>query len=126
MTSPNIKSIFTHRHVKYFIPCLFLGLCVVFLYPSTSLHETDIVIPVDYRQIPAGLAVTRPPITGVEVRINGPKAKIKALSDLKLRYELDLSAVNIGLNFVPIDQDQIQLPILMQSFPMNGTSMLME
>ncbi|MBW1694838.1 MAG: YbbR-like domain-containing protein [Deltaproteobacteria bacterium] len=54
--------------------------------------------------------MTQPLVSGIEVRINGPKSKIKTLSALKLRYELDLSGVNIGLNSIPIDQDQIQLP----------------
>lgn len=54
--------------------------------------------------------MTRSSVSGIEVRINGPKSKIKALSNLKLRYELDLSGVNNGFNSIPIDQDQIQLP----------------
>lgn len=110
MTSHRLLSIFSHRYLKYLIPCFILGICIFFLLPNTSLHETDIFIPVDYRQIPAGLTMTQPLVSGIEVRINGSKSKIKTLSALKLRYELGLSGVNIGLNSIPIDQDQIQLP----------------
>ena len=110
MTDPSLQSIFSNRYVKFILLCFFIGICVFLLLPSTSSHEVDIFIPVDYLQIPDGLTMTQPPVTGIEVRINGSKSKIKTLSSLKLRYELDLSGVYTGFNSIPIDPEQIQLP----------------
>ena len=110
MTDHKFQSFFSHRYVKYIIPCFFIGTVVFLLLPSTSLHEIDIFIPLDYRKIPTGLTMTQPPVNGIEVRINGPKSKTKTLSSLKLRYEIDLSDVNTGFNSIPIDPDQIRLP----------------
>ncbi|MCK5194152.1 MAG: hypothetical protein KAQ71_10105 [Desulfobulbaceae bacterium] len=74
------------------------------------LQETDIFIPVDSGQIPAGLTITGPPLKGIEVHVRGPKSTIRTLSDLKIRYVLDLSGVKVGINSIPIKKDRITLP----------------
>jgi YbbR domain-containing protein len=74
------------------------------------LQETDIFIPVDSGQIPAGLTITGPLLKGIEVHVRGSKSTIRTLSDLKIRYVLDLSGVKVGTNSIPIKKDRITLP----------------
>jgi YbbR domain-containing protein len=109
MTSPSRLSILTYRNLKWFILCSFLGICLFLLWPGSSVQETDIFIPVDYSQIPEGLTIATPPLNGIEVRIRGPESAIKALSDQKLGYVLDLSGVDVGVKSIAINQDQILL-----------------
>jgi YbbR domain-containing protein len=80
------------------------------LWPYLSVQETDIFIPVDSEKIPEGLIITNGPFAGIEVHVRGPKSIIRTLSDLKIRYAIDLSGVNIGVNVIPIHQTQIPLP----------------
>jgi YbbR domain-containing protein len=69
-----------------------------------------IFIPVDFDQIPTGLTITGPSLKGIEVYVRGPKSAVRILSDLKMRYVLDLSGVHIGINSIPIKRDRIILP----------------
>ena len=110
MTIQSLQSISGRRYVKYIVLFLLIGLCVFFLLPNASSDEVDIFIPVDYIQIPTGLAIKQPPVNGIEVRISGPKSKIQSLSSMKLRYALDLSGVYTGYNSIPVDPEKIGLP----------------
>lgn len=76
----------------------------------SSLQETVIFIPVDSGQIPPGLTITGPPLKGIEVYVYGPKSAVRTLSDLKIRYMLDLSGVHVGINSIPINKERIILP----------------
>lgn len=98
------------RNLKWFILCFLFGACFLLLWPGSSLHETDIFIPVDIGKTPEGLTITGPPLRGIEVRVRGPKALILTLSDLNLRYVLDLSGIDAGVKSIPINQDHIRLP----------------
>jgi YbbR domain-containing protein len=69
-----------------------------------------IFIPVDSDQIPAGLTITGPSLKGIEVYVRGPKSALRILSDMKMRYVLDLSGAHIGINSIPIEKDRIILP----------------
>jgi YbbR domain-containing protein len=69
-----------------------------------------VFIPVDFGQIPAGLTITGPSLKGIEVYVRGPKSRVRILSDLKMRYMLDLSGVQVGINSIPIKKDRIILP----------------
>jgi len=80
------------------------------LWPDSTVHETDLFIPVDLVKIPEGLTIVGPPLKGLEIRIRAPKSVIKTVSDLKLRYPVDLSGINVGVNTFPIDKDRIPLP----------------
>jgi len=79
------------------------------LWPDSSEQETDIFIPFDYSQVPEGLTIATPPLNGIEVRIRGSESAIKAFSDQKPRYVLDLSGVDIGVKSIAINQSQISL-----------------
>lgn len=110
MTNHSRLSILSHRNMKWLFLCLLLGVGAFLLWPSSALQETNIFIPVDYSQIPTGLTITGPQLKGIEVNVRGPKSAIGALSDLKIRYMLDLSGVNVGVESIPINKDRIPFP----------------
>jgi YbbR domain-containing protein len=116
MTNPSAFSILSFRNLTGLILFFFIGIGIFLLWPYASIQEADIFIPVDSEKIPEGLIVTNGPFTGIEVHVRGPKSIIRTLSDLKIQYTIDLSGVNIGVNFIPIHQAKIPLP--------NGISIL--
>ena len=116
MTNPSAFSILSFRNLTGLILFFFIGIGIFLLWPYASIQEADIFIPVDSEKIPEGLIVTNGPFTGIEVHVRGPKSIIRTLSDLKIQYTIDLSGVNIGVNFIPIHQAKIPLP--------NGVSIL--
>ena len=90
--------------------CFLLGVCLFLPGACSSLQETMIFIPVDSGQIPAELTITGPSLKGIEVYVRGPKSAVRILSNLKIRYVLDLSGVHVGINSIPIKKDRIILP----------------
>jgi YbbR domain-containing protein len=116
MTNPSAFSILSFRNLTGLILFFFIGIGIFLLWPYASIQEADIFIPVDSEKIPEGLIVTNGPFTGIEVHVRGPKSIIRTLSELKIQYTIDLSGVNIGVNFIPIHQAKIPLP--------NGISIL--
>jgi len=116
MTNPSTFSILSYRSLGVLILLFFIGVGIFLLWPYASIQEADIFIPVDSEKIPEGLIITNAPFTGIEVHVRGPKSIIRTFSDLKIKYTIDLSGVNIGVNVIPIHQAQILLP--------NGISIL--
>jgi len=116
MTNPNFFSILSFRNLTGLILFFFIGIGIFLLWPYVSIQEADVFIPVNTEKIPEGLIITNGPFTGIEVHVRGPKSIIRTLSDLKIQYTIDLSAVNIGVNIIPIHQARIPLP--------NGISIL--
>ena len=116
MTNPISFSILNSRNLTGLILFFFIGVGIFLLWPYVSVQETDVFIPADSENIPEGLIITNGPFTGIEVHVRGPKSIIRTLSDLKMQYTIDLSAVNIGVNIIPIYQARIPLP--------NGVSIL--
>ena len=121
MTNHSRLSILSHKNLKWLFLCFLLGICGFFLWPGLSLQETEIFIPVDSGQIPAGLTITGPPLKDIEVHVRGSKSAIKTLSDLKSRYVLDLSEVDVGVKSIPINPDRIHLPRTISIIKINPT-----
>ncbi|MGA8181982.1 MAG: hypothetical protein WB792_18140, partial [Desulfobacterales bacterium] len=71
------------------------------LIPYIFIQEADIFIPIASEKVPKALMVTDMPLKGIEVRVRGLKSIIRTLSRLKIRYMINLSKVNIGLNVIP-------------------------
>jgi YbbR domain-containing protein len=110
MTKDSRLSILSHRNLKWLVLCFLLGVCIFVLYPSLPFHETDIFVPVDPGKIPAGLTLSGQPLKGLEVRVRAPKSTIGTLAEVKIRYELDLSGVAVGVTSIPINRNHIPLP----------------
>jgi len=110
MISHKGLSIVISRNVRWIVACFFFGACIFLLWPVSSSDETEIFIPVDVGKIPQGLTVTDLPLQGIEVRVRGPKSAIETLSNLKLRYTINLSDAHAGVKVVPINHNRIPLP----------------
>lgn len=110
MTNSITSSIINFRILIGLILFFFVGIGIFLLWPYVSIKEADIFIPVDSEKIPDGLILTNGPLKGIEVHVRGPKSIIRTLSDLKIRYMIDLSGVNIGVNIIPIHQARIPFP----------------
>ena len=110
MNTHSRLSILHPRNFKRSVLCFLLGICFFLPCSCSSLQETVIFIPVDSSQIPVGLTITGPLVKGIEVHVRGPKSTVKILSDLKIRYVLDLSGAHVGINSIPIKKDRIILP----------------
>lgn len=110
MTSPIPSPIYSRRHIKWHFLYFLLGAVAFLLWTGCALQEADLFLPVESDGIPAGLTLTGPPLPGIDVRVRGSKSALGNLSDLKLRYLLDLSAVNQGVNKISIDKKRISLP----------------
>jgi len=110
MINPSALSILSFRNLIGLILFFFIGIGMYLLWPYASIQEADLFIPVDSEKIPEGLIITNRPFTGLEIHVRGPKSIVRTLSDLKIRYTVDLSEIKIGVNIIPIHQDQIPLP----------------
>jgi YbbR domain-containing protein len=110
MTTHRNPSVFRHKGLAWLTVCLILGVGILLLWPRASLREADIFILVDLGNIPEGLTITGNPSKGLDVRVHGPKTVIEKLPDLKLRYPIDLSNANVGLNTINIETARVSLP----------------
>jgi YbbR domain-containing protein len=110
MTNPGRYSIFSYRYLIGVMLFALVGIGGSLLLPYVFIQEADIFIPVTSEKIPQGLIVTDMRLKGIEVRVRGLKSIIRALSRLKVRYTIDLSKANIGMNIIPIRKARFPFP----------------
>lgn len=110
MTSHTPSPIYSRRHIKWLCLCLLLTAVASLLGSGCARQEADLFLPVESDGLPAGLTLTGPPLQGIDVRVRGSKSALANLSNLKLRYSLDLSDVSVGVNKIAIDQKSVTLP----------------
>lgn len=110
MTNTKNLPFFWRRKFTLLALLLIAGVGLAIFWPSPPLQEADLLIPVEFGKIPAGLTVTGSPLKGIEVRVRGPMVLIQSLSNHKLSYKLDLSHADIGIKTLPIDKKLISLP----------------
>jgi len=68
-------------------------------------HEVSHIVPVDYRNIPAGLMITNEVPSAVMVTVSGPRALLARLSADELNLTLDLTDLPVGMtSFRQLDQ----------------------
>jgi YbbR domain-containing protein len=78
---------------------------------ASSGGETYIRVPVVPLNIQQGMVFTStPPLLCIEAHVQGTDALLETLPSLKLTYDLDLSAMNIGFHTVPVQEDCLKLP----------------
>jgi YbbR domain-containing protein len=110
MTNPGRYSYFSYRYLIGVMLFALIGIGGSLLIPYLFMQETDIFIPIASEKVPEGLIVTDMPFKGIEVRIRGLKSIIRTLSRLKIRYMINLSKANIGLNVIPILKARFPFP----------------
>jgi len=94
----------------WLILCLLLTIGAIFLWPGVSLKEADVFVPIHFAKMPLGLTLAGPPAKGIEIRVRGPMAAIQAIPGLKLRYQLDLTGVTAGIQYIPVEKKRFPLP----------------
>jgi YbbR domain-containing protein len=110
MTNRKTESIFSHRFAKWLVLGSILVALTLIMWPGATVHKSDIFVPIEFSEIPAGMMITGPRAKGIEVSVQGPKSTIEALSKLKVQYLLDLSNVDVGVKTITIDQSRLVLP----------------
>jgi YbbR domain-containing protein len=110
MTTPSRYSIFSNRYLIGVMLFALVGIGGSLLIPYIFIQESDIFIPIVSEKVPKGLIVTDMPLKGIEVRVRGLKSAMRALSRLKIRYTIDLSEVNVGVNTIPVRKARIPFP----------------
>ena len=110
MTNLSRSSIFSYRYLIGVMLFALIGIGSSLLIPYVFIQEADIFIPIVSEKIPEGLIVTDMPLKGIEVHVRGLKSIIRALSNLKIRYTIDLSEVHIGANSIPIRKARVPFP----------------
>jgi YbbR domain-containing protein len=92
------------------IICLVMTLPVSGYPAEESPKEAHIKIPVVPINVPSGMIYTGPSRQGIEIHVRGAAAQLENLSDLKLKYTIDLANMEIGIHSVPVAADLLNLP----------------
>jgi YbbR domain-containing protein len=105
-----------HRHRIFFYPLRVLGVLLAMLLCSlkpvqpSNVNEIEILIPVDFYNLPDGLTLVGPAPKEIELRVKGPLSMLDNLKQNVPRYKLDLSGVAVGSESIAIDPDLIPMP----------------
>ena len=74
--------------------------------------EVDIVIPVEFVDIPKGLIRVGDNLRNIEAKLCGPKSEIEQLQNQNLKYSLSLKDAVQGINTYPVNPDRIKFNTL--------------
>ncbi len=72
--------------------------------------EVGLTVPLELINIPQDLIVVNNVVHGIEIRINGPRSLVRALSTENVSKSLDLSNTREGTVSFPISSEGIPLP----------------
>jgi len=78
---------------------------------DSSENVSYIKVPIKVENLPRGTLLTSPLVQGIEIQVRGPAEIRKRLSDLNLQYRLDLSDLKPGSHTIPIQVQQLHLPL---------------
>lgn len=95
---------------KWLVAMVLIAICLLVFWPDSSLQETEIFVPAVLGGLPAGLTFSGTPLKGIEVRVRTSKSILATLPDLELRYQLDLSAVDVGIQSIRLEKERIAMP----------------
>ncbi|MFA5905514.1 MAG: diadenylate cyclase, partial [Desulfobacula sp.] len=104
-----ILSLFTKRYrIKAAVFSLVFILWLAFA--GQQNFEKRIDLPLDYRNVPEGLVVTSPSVTGISVTCKGLRKDISLLTKDNMISSLDLSSAKKGKSFHNITEANLTLP----------------
>ncbi len=72
--------------------------------------EISLPVPIEMVNIPAGLAVTRPPREAAELRIRGPRRVVSRIPEMELSLPLDLARSREGESTLRLRSTLLNLP----------------
>lgn len=86
-------------------------LFVLVAWAASPVQDMDVLIPVKTGKPPEGLAILSHPVHDLNVRLRGPRDKLKALSESSLQaYTQPLSNLNGGVHCLTVEKDRLVLP----------------
>jgi YbbR domain-containing protein len=104
-----LKNFLTHHwFAKLFSMVLATMLWITISSEANS--EIGIVVPLEYRNVPAQLEITGDTTNTVEVRLRGPAALIKEVSLKNISAIVDLSKLPEGEKIVQLTQHNMRVP----------------
>ena len=100
------------RKSRWFRMPYLLFLWIVLLASGCSrIMEADLFVPVRLEGLPNGMILVEQPAKGIEIRVRGPESRIQSIQGGRIGYTLDMTAVRLGVQSIPIDPARIQLPM---------------
>jgi len=78
---------------------------------NSSENVSHIKVPIKVEDLPRGTLLTSPLVQGIEIQVRGPAEIRDRLSNLNLQYRLDLSHLEPGSHTIPIQVQQLHLPL---------------
>jgi YbbR domain-containing protein len=110
MTSDRNSSSKWNRPVIWVLFALLIAILVYIFRPLEPPHKVDILVPVSFENLPAGLVISTPLPKGIEIRLQGPRKTIDAVNKNNPKYVIDLSGRKPGRHSIPIAATGLPLP----------------
>ncbi|MBI3398237.1 MAG: YbbR-like domain-containing protein [Deltaproteobacteria bacterium] len=92
------------------IMALIFAIALWFLVAGEKEIEADVLIPLEFKNIPHDMEIIDEPVREVEVRIRGSKTFLVNLSSSHFIASLDLSSAKPGVNTLKITPRDIKAP----------------
>lgn len=102
MANSNRKILF------WFFACFILCVCGYLWGTLSQSYEYDMIVPVEFIDIPKGLIPVGKKIQNIEAHVSGPKSEIDQLSDQQLKYSLSMKDAKEGVTSFSIDPENIK------------------
>lgn len=90
---------------------LVLSVLLWWFVAGESYVQVGFVIPLEIRNIPAGMALTNKVDRQVEVRLAGPPTLINGLNQREVSAVIDLSDAKSGKEIIPLSERSIRIPV---------------
>lgn len=98
------------KNVRYKILALLLAVIIWYFVVGEERAEVGLTVPLELINIPRNLIVVNNVTPAIDLRVNGPKSLVRALSTESLRKSLDLSRARRGSVVFSISPEGIPLP----------------
>jgi YbbR domain-containing protein len=98
------------KNLRYKILAVLLAMVIWYFVVGEERAEVGLTVPLELVNIPRNLIVVNNVAPAIDIRVNGPKSLVRALSMENLRKSLDLSRARRGTLFFSISPEGIPLP----------------
>ena len=98
------------KNLRYKILAVLLAVVIWYFVVGEERAEVGLTVPLELVNIPRNLIVVNNVTPAIDIRVNGPKSLVRALSMENLRKSLDLSQSKRGTVVFSISPEGIPLP----------------
>src|SRR5215204_7708046 len=96
-----------NRKLKLFSLAFAFGLWIFVNYGERDTEKT-LLLPVEFRNLPAQLVITGSRVDYIDLRLRGPRSLLEGIKSKRIR--LDLNDVRPGMSSFRINADSLNLP----------------